>query len=100
MEAVYPVYHSRKAWVLGSGNGWIHVFNGGQHIEISPQCNQTVWHVCFISIITTLSMYLGKYNFKKSLGVGQTHCIGQWVMHHSKKMTDLWHLVPCNFFLL
>ena len=37
---------------------------------------------------------------KKSLGVGQTHCIGQWVMHHSKKMTDLWHLVPCNFFLL
>ena len=39
-------------------------------------------------------------SLKKSLGVGQTHFIGQWVMHHSKKMTDLWHLVPCNFFLL
>jgi hypothetical protein len=46
MEVVYPVYH---------------------YIEISSQCNQTVWHVCFISIITTLSMYLGKYNFTTCL---------------------------------
>ena len=37
-------------------------------------------------------------SLKKSLGVGQTHFIGQWVMHHSKKMTDLWHLVPLTFF--
>ena len=39
-----------------------------KHIEISSQCNQTVWHVCFISVITTLSMYiLGKYNFTTCL---------------------------------
>ena len=28
-------------------------------------------------------------SLKKSLGVGQPHFIGQRVMHHSKKMTDL-----------
>ena len=35
---------------------------------------------------------------KKSLGVGQTHFIGQWVMHHSKKMTDLWQYLVTFFY--
>jgi hypothetical protein len=30
---------------------------------------------------------------QEKIGVGQTHFIGQRVMHHSKKMTDLWHLL-------